>query len=86
MNQSLQKPSAAFIGASWAVLFIGSITYLTGLWNAEAALNEKGYYFTILMYGLFSAVSLQKSVRDVALVDGLEPRTTAATSDETLRD
>lgn len=64
MNQSLQKPSAAFIGASWAVLFIGSITYLTGLWNAEAALNEKGYYFTILMYGLFSAVSLQKSVRD----------------------
>jgi uncharacterized membrane protein YiaA len=27
-------------------------------------LNEKGYYFTILMYGLFSVVSLQKSVRD----------------------
>lgn len=27
-------------------------------------LNEKGYYFTVLMYGLFSAVSLQKSVRD----------------------
>lgn len=27
-------------------------------------LNEKGYYFTILMYGLFAAVSLQNSVRD----------------------
>jgi len=27
-------------------------------------LNEKGYYFTVLMYGLFSAVSLQKTVRD----------------------
>lgn len=27
-------------------------------------LNEKGFYFTVLMYGLFSAVSLQKSVRD----------------------
>jgi uncharacterized membrane protein YiaA len=27
-------------------------------------LNEKGYYFTLLMYGLFAAVSLQKSVRD----------------------
>ena len=27
-------------------------------------LNEIGYYFTLLMYGLFSAVSLQKSVRD----------------------
>lgn len=28
------------------------------------AAHEKGYYFTILMYGLFAAVSLQKSVRD----------------------
>ena len=27
-------------------------------------LNEKGYYFTVLMYGLFAAVSLQKAVRD----------------------
>lgn len=26
--------------------------------------NEKIFYFTVLMYGLFSAVSLQKSVRD----------------------
>jgi uncharacterized membrane protein YiaA len=27
-------------------------------------LNEKGYYYTLLMYGLFAAVSLQKTVRD----------------------
>lgn len=27
-------------------------------------LNEKGYYFTVLMYGLFSAISVQKAVRD----------------------
>lgn len=59
-----QRPTGAFIGASWAALFVGSLTYLVGLWNAQMALNEKGYYFTILMYGLFSAVSLQKSVRD----------------------
>lgn len=59
-----QRPTGAFIGASWAALLIGAITYLVGLWNAQMQLNEKGYYFTILMYGLFSAVSLQKSVRD----------------------
>ncbi|OYO31486.1 inner membrane protein YiaA [Janthinobacterium sp. PC23-8] len=65
MQQSpFQRPSSAFIGASWAALLIGSITYLAGLWNAGMALNEKGYYFTLLMYGLFAAVSLQKSVRD----------------------
>ena len=27
-------------------------------------LHEKGYYFVILLYGLFSAASLQKAVRD----------------------
>lgn len=64
-QQAPQRPTSAFIGASWAALFIGSLTYLFGLWNAKTMmLNEKGYYFTILMYGLFAAVSLQKSVRD----------------------
>ncbi|WP_438830724.1 inner membrane protein YiaA [Hymenobacter nivis] len=38
--------------------------FTMGLFNAAMPLNEKGYYFTILMYGLFSAISLQKSVRD----------------------
>jgi uncharacterized membrane protein YiaA len=27
-------------------------------------LNEKGYFLTLLLYGLFSAVSVQKVVRD----------------------
>lgn len=58
------RPTAAFVGASWLALFVGAITYVAGLWNAQMALNEKGYYFTLLMYGLFAAVSLQKSVRD----------------------
>ena len=64
MRSQAQRPTAAFIGASWVALFVGSIAYFAGLWNAPMQLNEKGYYFTVLMYGLFSAVSLQKSVRD----------------------
>jgi uncharacterized membrane protein YiaA len=59
-----QAPSNAFIAASWIALLAGMTAYLIGLWNADMLLNEKGYYFTILMYGLFSAVSLQKVVRD----------------------
>ena len=58
------KPTAAFISASWSALFIGMVSYCVGLWNADMWLNEKGYYFTILLFGLFSAVSVQKSVRD----------------------
>ncbi len=64
MKPSVQRPTGAFVGASWAALLIGMCSYFVGLWNSAMQLNEKGYYFTILMYGLFSAVSLQKSVRD----------------------
>lgn len=58
------KPSAAFISASWSALFVGMISFCVGLWNADMYLNEKGYYFTVLLFGLFSVVSVQKSVRD----------------------
>lgn len=60
----MQPPSGAFVAASWSALLIGATTYLVGLWNGAMLLNEKGYYLTLLLYGLFSAVSLQKSVRD----------------------
>lgn len=59
-----QQPSAAFIGASWFALIIGISAFIIGLWNAEMELNEKGYYFTVLMFGLFAAISVQKAVRD----------------------
>jgi len=58
------KPSNAFVGASWIALGVGAFGYLIGLWRAAMQLNEKGYYFTVLMFGLFSVVSVQKSVRD----------------------
>ena len=58
------KPSSAFIGASWTALIIGVTAFIIGLWNAEMQLNEKGYYFTVLMFGLFAAISVQKAVRD----------------------
>lgn len=62
-----QKPTPAFIGASWFVLLIGIASYLVGLWNAPLMeLNEKGYYFTILLFGLFSVISIQKTIRDRA--------------------
>ena len=59
-----QKPTSAFIGASWSALLIGMTSYCIGLWNAGMLLNEKGYYFTILLFGLFSVISVQKAVRD----------------------
>ena len=60
----LQKPSNAFIAASWIALGAGMTGFLAGLWRADMLLNEKGYYFTVLMFGLFAVVSVQKTVRD----------------------
>ncbi|OEZ00025.1 MULTISPECIES: inner membrane protein YiaA [Stenotrophomonas] len=64
MKPQVHKPSPAFIAASWLALLLGALAYMVGLFNAEMVLNEKGYYFTLLLFGLFAAVSLQKSVRD----------------------
>lgn len=67
-NKTIEEnnnPTSAFVGASWACLIIGLMGYLVGLWNATSMLmNEKGYYFAVLILGLYAAVSLQKTVRD----------------------
>jgi uncharacterized membrane protein YiaA len=65
-QKSTARPSTAFVGASWGAMIVGMLAYLIGLWNAQMQLNEKGYYLTLLLYGCFAAVSLQKTVRDRA--------------------
>lgn len=64
MNQYINKPTPAFIAVSWVALLAGIAAYCVGLFNAQILLNEKGYYLILILYGLFSAVSLQKVVRD----------------------
>jgi uncharacterized membrane protein YiaA len=65
-SPSSAKPTPAFVGASWAALFLGIVAFGVGLWNAEMVASEKGFYAAVLVLGLFAAVSLQKSVRDRA--------------------
>jgi uncharacterized membrane protein YiaA len=64
-TMSSQKPSVAFVGASWLALVVGITAFLVGLSNAvQLDIASKGYYFTVLFFALFSAVSVQKTVRD----------------------
>jgi uncharacterized membrane protein YiaA len=65
-SNASHRPSGAFVGAAWGALIVGIAAYLIGLWNAGMQLNEKGYYLTLLLYGSFAAVSLQKTLRDRA--------------------
>lgn len=60
------RPTAAFVGASWVALVIAISAFAIGLWNAKMELSEKGFYGTLLLLGLYSAIALQKSVRDRA--------------------
>ena len=63
-TSTARRPTPAFVGASWLAVLIGGTAYLVGLYNARMSLSEKGFYLTVLLFGLFAAVSLQKSVRD----------------------
>jgi len=58
------RPTPAFIGVSWIALFTGIIAFNVGLWNASMNMVNKGYYLVVLLFGLFSVVSVQKNVRD----------------------
>jgi uncharacterized membrane protein YiaA len=60
------RPTTAFVGAAWVSLGLGLISYCIALWNADLLQNEKGYYLTVILFGLFSAISVQKCVRDKA--------------------
>ena len=62
--RTIHSPSKAFTFASFAALIVGVAAYLVGLFNATMQLNEKGYYLTVLLFSLFAAVAVQKSVRD----------------------
>lgn len=57
-------PTKSYMLASIVALIIGTSAFGIGLFNTQMALNEKGYYLIILLYGLFSMVSLQKTIRD----------------------
>jgi uncharacterized membrane protein YiaA len=63
-TSNINKPTSAYIFATWGVLAIGVLGYLLGLWNATLELNEKGFYFAVFLFAMFSAVTLQKTIRD----------------------
>lgn len=46
----------------WWALLPGALAYPIGLFNAQMPLDEKGYYPSVLLFGLFTVVSLQKNV------------------------
>lgn len=72
MKSKVKTSSPAFNIMSWIALVGGILVYLAGLWRSDMMLNEKGYYFAVMLLGVFSSISLQKTVRD--RVEGIPTR------------
>jgi len=52
---SLQKPTNAFVFASWIAVGTGILGFIIGLWQSDLVLNER-------------AVTVQKNTRDALLI------------------
>lgn len=64
VHRSTHIHAAVVVGAARALLLISAGAYLAGLWAASMSPMARGFYFAILMYGLFAVVSLQRVVRE----------------------
>ena len=58
------KPTQSYLGVTWAAFAFSVIVFGVGLFNAEMLLSEKGFYILALVFGLYSVITLQKTVRD----------------------
>jgi uncharacterized membrane protein YiaA len=65
-NKNLEalKPTQAYLGVTWAAFAFSVIVFGIGLFNAEMLLSEKGFYILALVFGLYSVITLQKTIRD----------------------
>ena len=67
--------TAIYFGLCWLFLGMSLVLVAVGLWNAELALSEKGFYGIAFALSLFAAIAVQKNVRDVALLADEGPDT-----------
>ncbi|MFD2671183.1 YiaA/YiaB family inner membrane protein [Marinicrinis sediminis] len=61
-----KRNTPAFTGMSYAGLAIGYGMFFIGMYNADFELNVKGYYIAVVLLISYSAIGVQKVVRDNA--------------------
>jgi uncharacterized membrane protein YiaA len=55
-----------YMGLCWLSLGLAMLLLAVGLWNATLAMSEKGFYGMAFCLALFSAIAVQKNIRDLA--------------------
>jgi uncharacterized membrane protein YiaA len=61
-----------YYGLSWFATIAAMILLTIGLWNADLARSEKGFYAMAFSLSLFSAIAVQKNTRDAKMFDDKE--------------
>jgi len=59
-----QSHNVAFDMFAWLALFGGIIVYAIGLFRSRMEVNEMGFYFAVLVLGLFATISVQEVLRN----------------------
>ncbi|WP_373684595.1 YiaA/YiaB family inner membrane protein [Acinetobacter sp. YH12057] len=61
MSQYINKPTPAFIAASWCALILGAVVFCIGLFNANMMLNEKAFISFYCFMDYFHRFHYKKS-------------------------
>ena len=59
-----QSHNVAFDAFAWLALLGGIAVYVIGLFRSRMELNEMGFYFAVLILGLFATISVQEVLRN----------------------
>ncbi|MCP8971294.1 YiaA/YiaB family inner membrane protein [Ectobacillus ponti] len=70
-RQHRRRNTPAFTFLAYFTLAAGVLLFCIGLWNADMQLNEKGYYFAVMLLVGVGAILTQKVVRDNAEDDDI---------------
>ncbi|MDI9342429.1 MAG: YiaA/YiaB family inner membrane protein [Sediminibacterium sp.] len=57
--------TSIYYGICWFSVVLAILLLVVGLWNADLLRSEKGFYGMAFTLALFSAVAVQKNIRDI---------------------
>ena len=64
-EKSIKKDDKLSLISTVAACILGMSAFFIGLYNSEMALSEQGYYAVLLLYSVFSSISLQKTILEI---------------------
>ena len=65
IKKSIKKDDKLSLISTVSACVLGMSAFFIGLYNSEMALSEQGYYAVLLLYSVFSSISLQKTMLEI---------------------